>query len=41
MTQSLFGGSGADAGSTDSATNGLYGEGRFGYTSNDVTASYC
>ena len=38
--QSLFGGSGTDAGSTDSATNGLYGEGRFGYTSNDVTASY-
>ena len=37
--QSLFGGSGTDAGSTDSATNGLYGEGRFGYTANDVTAS--
>ena len=37
--QSLFGGTGADAGSTDSAVNGLYGEGRFGYTANDVTAS--
>ena len=37
--QSLFGGTGTDAGSTDSATNGLYGEGRFGYTANDVTAS--
>ena len=40
QNQSLFGGTGDDAGSTDSATNGLYGEGRFGYTSNDVTASY-
>ena len=39
QNQSLFGGSGTDAGSTDSATNGLYGEGRFGYTANDVTAS--
>ena len=37
--QSLFGGTGADVGSTDSAVNGLYGEGRFGYTANDVTAS--
>jgi len=37
--QSLFGGTGADAGSTDAAVNGLYGEGRFGYTANDVTAS--
>ena len=26
-----------DLGSTDSAVNGLYGEGRFGYTVNDVT----
>jgi hypothetical protein len=32
--KSLFGGTGNDLGSTDSATNGLYGEGRFGYTSN-------
>ena len=37
--QSLFGGTGADVGSTDAAVNGLYGEGRFGYTANDVTAS--
>ena len=37
--QSLFGGTGTDVGSTDSAVNGLYGEGRFGYTANDVTAS--
>jgi hypothetical protein len=35
--KSLFGGTGADLGSTDSAVNGLYGEGRFGYTVNDVT----
>ena len=35
--QSLFGGTGADLGSTDSAVNGLYGDGRFGYTVNDVT----
>ena len=32
--KSLFGGTGSDLGSTDSAVNGLYGEGRFGYTSN-------
>ena len=37
--QSLFGGTGADLGSTDSAVNGLYGEGRFGYTVNDKTAT--
>jgi hypothetical protein len=36
---SLFGGTGAKLGSTDSATNGLYGPGRFGYSVNDVTAS--
>jgi hypothetical protein len=42
---SLFGGTGAGPGgvggfgSTDSATNGLYGEGRFGYTANEWTAS--
>ena len=34
---SLFGGTGADLGSTDSAVNGLYGEGRFGYSANDVS----
>ena len=34
--KSLFGGTGDDLGSTDSAVNGLYGEGRFGYTVNDV-----
>ena len=34
---SLFGGTGADLGSTDAAVNGLYGEGRFGYTLNDVS----
>jgi hypothetical protein len=37
--QSLFGGTGTDLGSTDSAVNGLYGEGRFGYTVNNVTAT--
>jgi len=35
--KSLFGGTGADLGSTDSATNGLYGEGRYGYSVNDVS----
>jgi hypothetical protein len=33
--KSLFGGTGNDLGSTDSAVNGLYGEGRFGYSVND------
>ncbi len=37
--QSLFGGTGTKLGSTDSATNGLYGQGRFGYTMNDQTAT--
>ena len=37
--KSLFGGTGNDVGSTDSAINGLYGDGRFGYSANDVTAS--
>jgi len=37
--QSLFGGTGTKLGSTDSATNGLYGQGRFGYTINDQTAT--
>ncbi len=35
--KSLFGGTGADLGSTDSAVNGLYGDGRFGYSVNDVS----
>jgi hypothetical protein len=35
--KSLFGGTGADLGSTDQAINGLYGEGRFGYSVNDQT----
>ena len=35
--KSLFGGTGDDLGSTDSAVNGLYGEGRFGYTSNQTS----
>lgn len=33
--QSLFGGTGVKLGSTDAAVNGLYGQGRFGYTIND------
>jgi len=37
--KSLFGGTGNDLGSTDSAVNGLYGDGRFGYTVNDITDS--
>ena len=37
--QSLFGGTGTKLGSTDSATNGLYGQGRFGYTINDTATS--
>ena len=32
---SLFGGDGTDLGSTNVAENGLYGDGRFGYTLND------
>jgi hypothetical protein len=36
---SLFGGTGKKLGSTDSATGGLYGVGRYGYTVNDVTSS--
>ena len=32
---SLFGGDGSDLGSTNVAENGLYGDGRFGYTLND------
>lgn len=37
--QSLFGGTGTKLGSTDSAINGLYGQGRFGYTINDTAVS--
>lgn len=37
--QSLFGGNGTKLGSTDDAVNGLYGQGRFGYTINDRTSS--
>ncbi len=37
--QSLFGGTGVKLGSTDSAINGLYGQGRFGYTINDSALS--
>ena len=36
---SLFGGTGTKLGSTDSAVNGLYGQGRFGYTINDQSAT--
>jgi hypothetical protein len=36
---SLFGGTGKKLGSTDSATGGLYGVGRYGYTFNDITSS--
>lgn len=38
-TQSLFGGTGIKLGSTDSAVNGLYGPGRFGYTINQQSVS--
>ena len=36
---SLFGGTGKKLGSTDSATGGLYGVGRYGYTVNDFTST--
>jgi len=36
---SLFGGTGTKLGSTDSATGGLYGPGRFGYSVNDQSVS--
>lgn len=39
VNQSLFGGTGTKLGSTDSAVNGLYGQGRFGYTINDQTTT--
>jgi hypothetical protein len=38
-SESLFGGSGADLGSTDVAENGLYGDGRFGYSINESEAT--
>lgn len=38
-SESLFGGSGNDLGSTDVAENGLYGDGRFGYSINEQTAT--
>ena len=38
-TESLFGGTGTDFGRTDSAANGLYGDGRFGYSVNESTAT--
>ena len=38
-TESLFGGNSTDLGSTDEAVNGLYGEGRFGYSVNETTSS--
>jgi hypothetical protein len=37
--KSLFGGDGSDLGSTNVASNGLYGEGRFAYSVNDVSDS--
>lgn len=37
---SLFGGTGTKLGSTDSATGGLYGAGRFGYSINDQSISH-
>jgi hypothetical protein len=36
---SLFGGTGVKNGSTDSAVNGLYGQGRFGYTINNQSTT--
>jgi len=39
QNSSIFGGTGTLFGRTDEATGGLYGSGRFGYTSNDYTSS--
>jgi hypothetical protein len=36
----MFGGTGVKLGSTDNAVNGLYGVGRYSYTSNFTTASF-
>ena len=38
-SESLFGGSGAEFGRTDVASNGLYGDGRFGYSINEQEAA--
>ena len=38
-SESLFGGSGTDLGSTDVAENGLYGDGRYGYSVNEATTT--
>ena len=38
-SESLFGGNGTDLGSTDAAVNGLYGDGRFGYSVNEASAT--
>ena len=35
--KSLFGGDGSDLGSTNVLENGLYGDGRYGYSINDVS----
>jgi hypothetical protein len=37
LGQSVFGGDGSKLGSTNVAANGLYGQGRFGYTMNDLS----
>lgn len=37
--ESLFGGTGTKLGSTDSAVNGMYGQGRFGYSINDYSSA--
>jgi len=37
--KSLYGGDGTDLGSTNVAQHGLYGEGRWGYTNNDLTSA--
>ena len=37
--KSLFGGTGDAFGRTDAAVNGLYGEGRYGYSVNDITTT--
>jgi hypothetical protein len=38
-TESLFGGNSTDLGSTDAAVKGLYGDGRFGYSVNEASAT--
>jgi hypothetical protein len=39
LGESLFGGTGEKLGSTDAAVNGLYGEGRYGYSVNERAAT--